>query len=663
MKTKNILTLLLLLTTLSSNAAVVYVRHNAAGSNNGTSWANAYTDLKTALTNAVSGSDIWISAGTYYLPSGSPRTSSFLITNKSLNILGNFPSTGNPTSPTQRNLSNITILSGDINQNDNGFTDTTTTSSADRQDNAYHVLAISMGAGNFTLNIYGLTIEGGNANGSSNESKGAGIYYTRNANGNNNQSHNVFFYNCKIQNNTASEAAVFYPVFGYLKCDYFNTYFQSCHINNNNSNIYPVYSLQAPSNANVALSANFAGNLIYNNIATSAGSSLMNCSGLNNQASSSNFEYRINFNTFANNKLNTGIGLITCNGPNLSSGHNQVVISNNIFNSNNGISAVYQSPSSPAFVTKNYDHNILETVDSFFLKIDGGHSKIITSGVLKNPAANDFMPADCSPVINSGSFDVYSKNKVDYITITMLASIDANGNTRTQYGTIDKGAIEYNGNKYPSEYSIISKKCFGETLVVNGKNFSETGSYTETITSGSFNGCDSIIRINLTVNDSLRARIGVQFEQTTQKFYVYCVNNNQVAFNTYEWYFNDTLVQGATTYYLERAKFGKYHAIISKNQNGITCTEKSPVYVYSNGGPSGIENTESSKFAIYPNPTQNVLYWDTPIASEVIVYNTAMRSLLRCTGEQQFVSLENLPSGIYIVYFKAIGSSYRIVKE
>jgi len=138
------------------NAATRYVKYNASGSNDGTSWTNAYTDLQSALTPAASGVQIWVAAGTYKPGSGSPTRSSKFDIPSGVLVYGGFA--GTESNLADRNWGvNVTILSGDI-----GTIGVAT-------DNVYHVVT-SSGA---TATLDGFTITGGYANGTGNTNGGA----------------------------------------------------------------------------------------------------------------------------------------------------------------------------------------------------------------------------------------------------------------------------------------------------------------------------------------------------------------------------------------------------------------------------------------------------------------------------------------------------------
>lgn len=94
---------------MHTHAATIYVKHNATGSANGTSWTNAHTNLSTALSNSSSGDEIWVAAGTYKPTTGTSRTISFEMED-GVALYGGF--SGNETSRSQRNWqNNVTILS------------------------------------------------------------------------------------------------------------------------------------------------------------------------------------------------------------------------------------------------------------------------------------------------------------------------------------------------------------------------------------------------------------------------------------------------------------------------------------------------------------------------------------------------------------------------
>ncbi|MEM6320918.1 MAG: HYR domain-containing protein [Bacteroidota bacterium] len=99
----------------STFGETIYVRTNATGENDGESWADAYTTLSAALSEAESGDQIWVSAGTYYPTNGANRNIAFELPN-AVQILGGFPASGNPALGGRNPIAHPTILSGDIDQ-------------------------------------------------------------------------------------------------------------------------------------------------------------------------------------------------------------------------------------------------------------------------------------------------------------------------------------------------------------------------------------------------------------------------------------------------------------------------------------------------------------------------------------------------------------------
>ncbi|MFY7886800.1 MAG: choice-of-anchor Q domain-containing protein, partial [Dolichospermum sp.] len=112
-------------TTLSAYGSIVYVNAAATGLNNGTSWANAFTDLSDALKlNACSGiNTIYVSKGTYYASlnnsyglAGDYQEPTFALRN-GISILGGFSVADGATTLASRNYTLYkTILSGDANK-------------------------------------------------------------------------------------------------------------------------------------------------------------------------------------------------------------------------------------------------------------------------------------------------------------------------------------------------------------------------------------------------------------------------------------------------------------------------------------------------------------------------------------------------------------------
>ena len=167
---KYYLSLSLLISLATNAAAQIYVKHDATGANDGTSWANAYTDLQAAIDAQSASIEIWVATGTYYPTQGfgsDVREKTFYISKDGLPIYGGF--VGTETTLSQRNpTTNTTILSGDLGTlNDN-------------TDNSYHVIhfdgtTVNGSITNSTI-LDGFTIQNGNADGTAPLSYGGGMY-------------------------------------------------------------------------------------------------------------------------------------------------------------------------------------------------------------------------------------------------------------------------------------------------------------------------------------------------------------------------------------------------------------------------------------------------------------------------------------------------------
>ncbi len=166
---------------------VILVDSAVTAGGDGSSWAKAYNSLQDALDAAEKGDTIWIAKGTYYPSSGydlcdvsgdSTRYYHFELKD-SVAIYGGFA--GTETSPGQRidfrdGGANETILSGDFKGDD--YIDTTAYYKIKNNDeNCYHVFYHSPAlALDSTALLNGVTITGGNANGTGAHANGGGMY-------------------------------------------------------------------------------------------------------------------------------------------------------------------------------------------------------------------------------------------------------------------------------------------------------------------------------------------------------------------------------------------------------------------------------------------------------------------------------------------------------
>lgn len=146
---------LIVLGSLSAFAQTIrYVKSANVGAGDGTSWANATSDLQAMINASASGDQVWVAAGTYFptLAPGSATTDrdkTFSL-REGVSIYGGF--NGTEAILNARNvLVNVTILSGDIG------------AVGVKTDNVYHVVVAGGSMNGARLD--GFTITGGYADG------------------------------------------------------------------------------------------------------------------------------------------------------------------------------------------------------------------------------------------------------------------------------------------------------------------------------------------------------------------------------------------------------------------------------------------------------------------------------------------------------------------
>jgi len=194
---------------------VWYVKDDATGTNDGTSWTNARNYLQDALVNdAAEGDEIWVAGGSYRPDQGggktlNDRTATFDLRNR-VSIYGGFEGTEH--SRAWRDWTeNKTILSGDLLGDDVDVPPEELRTEPSRDENSYHVVT---GSGtDATAVLDGFTITGGNGH-----SFGGGVY---------NNAGSPTLTNCTLTGNSANLAG------GGLYNTYSNPTLTNCTVSGN----------------------------------------------------------------------------------------------------------------------------------------------------------------------------------------------------------------------------------------------------------------------------------------------------------------------------------------------------------------------------------------------------------------------------------------------
>ncbi|MCT4664606.1 MAG: T9SS type A sorting domain-containing protein [Flavobacteriales bacterium] len=437
----NFLFFITLTSIYQSNADIIYVNKSASGNNNGTSWADAYTDFQKALSVLTISDSVWVAAGTYYPQTTSsgnnapsdPRTKVFMLHTKQGQIFGGF--SGTETEFSQRDIkANKTILSGNIGDLNS------------ETDNVYTVLYIF----NSEVVVDGFTIQEGYATETSSQSHdkkaGAGIY-CRNLN--NGQS--VLIKNCTIKDNIARSDA---GICGYIKGGTFNLFLINNRITNNLGRWAPSFAMMVEEGQLNTMMINcLIDNNKVDNINTEDGVGIPGGRFITLQANTSINAKVINSTFTENNILNTpssseNISVLAIqekgSSTNRVSFHNCIIHNNDIGTAPRSIgnhSATYKPDSVWVFNTLSEDSM---DITSDYVQV--------SNPKFGNPLFSaDYELLENSPAINAGDTTGIAQ---------YLPSVDLKGETRILDDIIDLGCFEFKETFGVNEWEINTLELY-----------------------------------------------------------------------------------------------------------------------------------------------------------------------------------------------------------
>ncbi len=131
-----------------------------------------------------------------------------------------------------------------------------------------------------------------------------------------------------------------------------------------------------------------------------------------------------------------------------------------------------------------------------------------------------------------------------------------------------------------------------------------------------------------------------------------------VAYASYQWLLNDTLIPGATNQVLQLSKNGFYRVVV-RTAGG--CIDTSDVYEVTNLGVNDLYDL-SKILRIYPNPASDVIYISGADAVDVCVRTLDGRTLKQFNQIRTISSKDWLP-GVYLLYiFKPDGTLLKVEK-
>jgi hypothetical protein len=320
--------------------------------------------------------------------------------------------------------------------------------------------------------------------------------------------------------------------------------------------------------------------------------------------------------------------------------------------------------STNVFISKFNSSGTFQWAISYGSLLSGSNTNILSMKVgLDNSILNSGSfgtTADIDPGPNSYIIDASNGNnfvlKLGQCAITnSTVNVTSCGNYTTPSGMVYSTSGIYsdtivNANGCDSIISInltVNNSTFSNTSITSCGNYtspsgniwSTSGMYTDTLQNA--NGCDSIISINLTINTV----------DTTVTKSGFTLTANQAG-ATYQWYncTTNTPISGATSQSFTATSPGWYSVLVTINgcSEMSECKQIKKFNSNVNFGMNGLFEITENRFLVYPNPfTNNInISSESQESFEICITDIRGREVFKSENEKE-IPLEFLEAGMY----------------
>lgn len=289
----------------------------------------------------------------------------------------------------------------------------------------------------------------------------------------------------------------------------------------------------------------------------------------------------------------------------------------------------------------------------------------ITNGVAFIPLANTTytVTGTNNGCTNTASISIVVKNASSSQfnqSICAGSSIVFNGATLNQSGTYRDTIQNTQGCDSIVTLNLLINNsintflfdtiCLGDVYVFNGANYSETGNYTDTLIA--VGGCDSLVNLSLYVNALPEAEI----QQISDTLFTQ-------SFETYQWLLNGQVLNGENDSILMVTQNGNY-AVLVTDEFGCSDTSSDFSITFVNSS-----NNKKPHFELYPNPTSNILHCYSSVANKtdawvLDILGKPIQQITIQSGNNT-INANDWKAGVYFIVIPSSNmiTNYKIIKQ